>query len=203
MESQSELFESGKIELLPYDGSAILNPNVFSDIESGSLFERLVSDLDWQEHTLNIFGRLIKQPRLTAWYGDPGRSYEYSGLLLHPLRWTQDLITIKETCEKLTGHQFNSVLANLYRNGKDSVAWHADDENELGSEPIIASVNLGNRRRFDLRHRESGKIVRCEMPVGSVLVMSGLSQSCWLHQVPKTAKNVGPRINLTYRWIHQ
>ena len=115
----------------------MLNPNVFSDTESTSLFKRLVSDLDWQEHSLSIFGKLVKQPRLTAWYGDPGRSYEYSGLLLHPLAWTPDLLTVKETCEKFTGHQFNSVLANLYRNGKDSVAWHADGPRHAGAARIV------------------------------------------------------------------
>jgi alkylated DNA repair dioxygenase AlkB len=149
-----------------------------------------------------VFGRWVQQPRLTAWFGDSDEPYHYSGNSLQAHPWTPDLLSIRGISEQLAGSSFNSALANLYRNGSDSIAWHADDEPELGTDPVIASVNLGQERRFDLRHRDTGETVKVPLPHGSVLVMSGPTQHHWLHQVAKSAKPLAPRINLTFRMIH-
>lgn len=200
--AQTELFAEASRELLPFDQSAVLHLDVWSPEESADLHTRLTRDLRWHQPRIFVHGRTVDQPRLTAWYGDPGRAYSYSGIHLEPHEWTEDLSAVRTVCERLAGCTFNSVLANLYRDGKDSVAWHADNEPELGNEPIIASVSFGAVRRFDLRHRETGTTVKTDLPSGSVVVMSGLSQSRWVHQVPKTARQVGSRVNLTFRTIH-
>lgn len=150
-----------------------------------------------------MFGRQVAIPRLQAWYGDPNCTYRYSGLQLNPLPWTPDLLQLKARVEKLCQHTFNSVLLNLYRTGSDSNGWHSDDEKELGEQPVIASLSLGETRRFRLRHKYDKDIapINLNLSSGSLLCMSGHSQSCWQHCIPKTARTVGPRINLTFRNI--
>ncbi|MFM8350341.1 MAG: alpha-ketoglutarate-dependent dioxygenase AlkB family protein, partial [Actinomycetales bacterium] len=162
----------------------------------------LRSEIPWADHQVFVFGRWVQQPRLTAWFGDSDQPYHYSGNSLQAHHWTPDLLCVRGICEQLAGSSFNSVLANLYRNGSDSIAWHADDEPELGADPVIASVNLGEERRFDLRHCGTGETVKIPLPHGSVLVMSGPTQHHWLHQVAKSAKALAPRINLTFRMVH-
>lgn len=201
--SETSLFGNQPRDLLPTPGEATLHEQVFDARRANELFDILVRDLEWSEREIRMFGRMVKQPRLVAWYGDAGRTYRYSGSSLEPLPWTAELRSIKDACETVAGVEFNSVLANLYRDGSDGVAWHADDEPELGEQPVIASVSLGAARRFDLRHRESGETVKTLLPDGSVLVMSGRSQRDWIHQVPKTSRPVGPRVNLTFRCIHE
>jgi len=188
--------------ILPKDGIAILHPAAIPSARASELFSIFASDLEWMMRDVFVFGRWVSQPRLTAWYGEPGQIYRYSGIELQPLPWTSNLPEVRAVCEHLAGTRFNSVLANLYRDGRDGVSWHADDEPELGKDPVIASVSLGQERRFDLRHRTTGEIVRTQPPSGSVLIMAGGTQHHWVHQVPKTAKPVGPRINLTFRTIH-
>jgi len=198
---QDTLFaESTSANLLPYDGTAVLHPHAVPDADG--MFERLLSEIPWKEHEVFVFGRWVHQPRLTAWFGDSDQPYHYSGNSLRPDPWTPDLLKIRDLCQQLAGSRFNSALANLYRNGSDGIAWHADDERELGADPVIASVNLGQERRFDLRHRETGETVRVPLPHGSILVMSGPTQHHWLHQVAKSAKPMAARINLTFRMIH-
>ena len=198
---QDSLFaESTLPNLLPYDGTAVLHPGAIPDADA--LYQRLERDIPWREHRVFVFGRWVNQPRLTAWFGDPHHPYRYSGSSLSPEPWTDDLLRVRRICEELSGTTYNSVLANLYRTGHDSIAWHSDDESELGIDPSIASVNLGQERRFDLRHRHTGETVKVPLPHASVLVMSGATQHHWLHQVPRTAKPMRPRINLTYRMIH-
>jgi alkylated DNA repair dioxygenase AlkB len=188
--------------LLQSDGTAVLHTSAITPLRAAALFGIFAADLAWEARQVFVFGRWVAQPRLTAWYGDPGQSYRYSGIKLRPHPWTSELTEVRALCEQLAGTRFNSVLANLYRDGSDGVAWHADDESELGENPVIASVSLGQERRFDLRHRDTGETVRTQPPSGSVLVMAGSTQHHWLHQVPKTAKPVGPRINLTFRFVH-
>jgi alkylated DNA repair dioxygenase AlkB len=146
------------------------------------------------------------QPRLTAWYGDATARYSYSGLDLTPQPWTPALLALRTQVEQATGVTFNSVLLNLYRTGQDSMGWHADDEPELGPEPVIASISLGATRRFRLRPRHSQQLPHAplglDLPSGSLLVMRGTTQQHWQHAVPKTARPVGPRLNLTFRTIH-
>lgn len=196
------LFSQMPSELLPYDFGAILYSDVW-DIEQSQQIEReLTESLEWRQVFVEVFNRRVPQPRLTCWYGDPGKNYSYSGTHLTPSAWTPLLTEIKNAAEKVAGATFNSVLANLYRDGSDSISWHSDNEPELGLEPIIASVTFGYMRRFDLRHKESKETVSVELTSGSVLVMSGQSQSRWQHQIAKTRKPTGPRINLTFRTIH-
>jgi alkylated DNA repair dioxygenase AlkB len=186
-------------ELLPLDGSAVLHRSAFVPDAAFDAFEQLLDKVPWEQRHVRVFGREVAQPRLVAWFGDPGAAYTYSGLTLDALPWLPSLAEIKATCEWLAGATFNSGLANLYRDGHDSVAWHADDEPELGPDPVIASASFGAERRFDLRHRETGETVRTLLPTGSVVVMSRGCQRNWLHQVPKMLRVREPRINLTFR----
>lgn len=187
-------------ELLPYAGSALLHRTALNPQAAQGVFAELLEAVPWEQRSVQMFGKPVPQPRLVAWFGD-GAAYTYSGLRLEPHPWLPLLMELRQICEELAGTSFNSGLANLYRDGQDTVAWHADDEPELGDNPTIASMSLGAIRRFDLRHRETGETIRTELPSGSVLVMSGASQSAWLHQVPRTAKVSEPRINLTFRSV--
>lgn len=172
--------------------------------EADRLLEALDETVIWQQETIRMYGKLSPIPRLTAWYGDPGRGYSYSGIGMQPEPWTVPLEEIKSLVEEQTpGHRFNSVLLNLYRDGRDSVAWHSDDEPELGDQPTIASVSLGATRRFVLRLREDHSVRHeFELSHGSLLLMRGTTQRLWEHQVPRTARPVGPRVNLTFRTIN-
>ena len=167
------------------------------------LFARLERELDWAQRPILIAGREVLQPRLTAWYGDPGAAYSYSGRSLEPSSWHPCLAELRSRLEAETSHRFNSVLTNLYRNGEDSMGFHADKESELGRNPAIASVSLGATRRFVMRHRKKSvaQRVELELPSGSLLLMTGTTQHFWRHSVPKTRGPVGARINLTYRLI--
>ena len=139
--------------------------------------------------------------RKSAWYGDSGASYAYSGIRREPLPWTPELLTIKETCEEVANASFNSVLCNLYHDGNDGMGWHADDERELGFEPIIASISFGADRKFSFKHRITKERIDIRLAHGSMLIMRGQSQHAWLHALPKSKKVLEPRINLTFRNI--
>jgi alkylated DNA repair dioxygenase AlkB len=186
-------------ELLPYDLSVIVHRGAITS--PGEYTESLLTGLPWRSQQIMMFGRLVDEPRLSSWHGDPGTQYRYSGITLEPQPWTTELNEIKQICEHLSGAKFNSVLANLYRNGQDSMGWHSDDEPELGPEPVIASVSLGATRRFDLRHRITKETVQVHLGPGDLLVMSQSSQRSWMHQIAKTSKVSEPRINLTFRQI--
>ena len=201
--NQFSLFDSvsdGVEELLPRSGSALLHYGVLGAQRAHEVFAELLEAIPWEQRSVQMFGKSVPQPRLVAWFGE-GEPYVYSGLRLEPHPWLPLLVELRQICEELADASFNSGLANLYRDGKDTVAWHADDEPELGEHPTIASMSLGAVRRFDLRHRDTRETIRTELPAGSVLVMSGESQSAWVHQIPRTAKVSEPRINLTFRWV--
>jgi len=164
-------------------------------------FTQLWEQLDWRQQEITLFGRPVMQPRLIDWYADEGVSYRYSGLTLGPKPMPAML---RQLCDRLieeTGTGFNSVLCNAYRDGQDSMGWHADDEQELGPEPLIASVNLGAPRRFRIRPRGGGSSIGFDLEPGSLLLMDGRSQHDYQHAVPKTRRPVAPRINLTFRAI--
>lgn len=169
-----------------------------------ALFERLKDGIDWREESIQMFGKRYMQPRLLAWYGDPGVSYRYSGMRHDPLPWTPLLANLRKRVEALAGISFNSVLANLYRNERDSMGLHADDEPELGHRPVIASLSLGEERVFRLRHRQRKdlKPIRLVLTPGSLLIMRGATQENWKHEVPKQTRPCGPRINLTFRQVY-
>jgi alkylated DNA repair dioxygenase AlkB len=167
------------------------------------LFDQLAQSLHWTQDRIVIYGREVQIPRLNAWYGDAGTDYMYSGLQLQPRPWLPILATLRECLSAHLQHRFNSVLANFYRDGRDSVGRHADDEPELGPLPLIATVNLGASRRFALYPKRKGAAEpwRADLPGGSLLVMAGRCQWAWQHEIPKTAKPVGGRISLTYRQV--
>jgi len=179
-------------------------PEFLTPAEAQRFYVELRHSIAWRQDSIRIFGKYVKQPRLTALYGDSGKSYSYSGIRMDPNPFTQPLTHLRHKVEKFVQARFSSCLLNLYRDGNDSNGWHADDEKELGSQPLIASLSLGATRSFQLKHRKM-KGLRHRMPLqaGSLLVMKGATQENWLHQVPKTRKPVGERINLTFRQIGQ
>jgi len=185
------------------DGDVLLFEHLFDRAESDRLYQKLHTTIQWQQDKIELYGRTIDLPRLTAWYGDPGKSYTYSGILMRPHAWTRHLLRIKKRIEEEVEVEFSSVLLNLYRTGRDSVGWHSDNERELGRNPVIGSVSFGETRMFQMRHLTRKKLSRVEIPLGhgSLLLMKGTTQHYWEHQVPKTAQTVEPRINLTFRVI--
>ncbi|WP_282781079.1 alpha-ketoglutarate-dependent dioxygenase AlkB family protein [Phaeodactylibacter xiamenensis] len=183
------------------NGEYIFQPDFFSKVVSNELFKKLRENVLWKQESMNMYGRQINFPRLTAWYGDNDKPYSFSGITLQPHPWTEEILEIKRKIEPVAKTEFNSVLLNLYRDGSDSISWHTDAEKELGRNPIIASVNFGASRRFQLRHMKTKKKVEIELTHGSLLIMKGELQHYWQHQVPKTKKPVGERINLTFRVI--
>jgi len=162
----------------------------------------LSAQTPWQQPQVQIYGRQLPVPRLVAWYGDAEASYRYSGLTHQPLPWTPLLALIRAQVEQAVGQPLNGVLLNYYRDGQDSMGWHSDDEAELGANPLIASLNLGGTRRFDLRRKGQNRIEH-SLPLqhGSLLVMRGPTQHHWQHQVAKTRSPCAPRLNLTFRLI--
>lgn len=185
-------------ELLPNDGSAVVVPDFLDPDAADAALRSLLEETPWEERTLLMWGKPVQEPRLSTWHSD-GASYTYSGSERTPSPWTPLLHEIRVLCERATGHTFNGVLVNLYRDGNDHLGWHADDEACNGPEPVIASVSLGAERRFDMRHLGTGQTVSAVLPHGSLLVMSGLSQACWHHRVPKMPRLTTPRVNLTFR----
>jgi len=184
------------------DGEARLWPAAFGPEEASRLFDALRTGIRWRQEEIVIFGQRRLVPRLVSWHGDPGASYRYSGTDHHPEPWTPDLEHIRAGVSGLSGAEFNAVLLNLYRDGRDGMGWHADDEPELGRDPVIASVSLGAPRRFCLRHRRRKDLkLDLELPHGSLLVMAGPMQHHWVHALPKTRRPVGERINLTFRRV--
>jgi len=183
------------------DGEYIYIPDFFNPKIASTYFEVLRQDIEWKQEEMMMYGKLIKFPRLTAWYGDDDKPYSFSGLKLCPQPWTDELLSIKSRIEPKSGVKFNSVLLNYYRDGNDSISWHTDAEKELGINPIIASVNFGAERKFQLKHRVNGEKIDINLQHGSLLIMKGELQHHWLHQVPKTKLAVKERINLTFRVI--
>lgn len=168
------------------------------------IFEKLLKDTKWQQREMNIYGKKVLQPRLTAWYGDPGRTYVYSGIKNPPMPWTDLLFEIKRRIEDCTDHRFNSVLLNYYRDNNDSMGFHSDDERELGPEPAIASLSFGDARTFLFQHKKRKDLgtVSVQLTNGSVLLMKGRTQLHWKHAINREKRVCGPRINLTFRRVY-
>lgn len=206
MSVQDDLFASNVASIEEFDlkdGKLIFYPQFLNAVESDHLFQDLLEHTRWEQNTIKLYGKELRIPRLNAWYGDEGAQYEYSGSRLHLNSWTPSLLQIKHRIEQLAKHQFNSVLLNCYRDGRDSVSWHSDDEPELGENPLIASLSLGETRRFHLKHRFDPlqKRIQISLSSGSLLIMSGKTQHFWHHQVPKSQKACQSRINLTFRRV--
>lgn len=184
------------------DASIIYYPNFFSTEEATILFNALQKEIPWQQDDIKVYGKVYPQPRLTALFGNEGKSYSYSNITMHPHKWSALLISIKEKVEKATEAIYSTVLLNYYRDGKDSNGWHADNEKELGTNPIIASLSFGAERMFQLKHNAiPNQKINIPLAHGSLLVMKGTTQHFWKHQIPKTTKPIGSRINLTFRII--
>ena len=202
--TQGILFEEGEVNYDLPDAEIRYFRTFFTPSKADFLLDQLLRTIEWKQNTIKMYGKENPVPRLEAWYGDKGKSYAYSGIKMEPRPWTDDLLFIKKSIEAKAGVIFNSVLINYYRNGQDRVAWHSDDEKELGRNPIIASVSLGAERNFKLRHKHYKSNDQKEQIIlnhGSFLLMEGTTQHNWMHEIPRTAKPIGPRINLTFRII--
>ena len=178
-----------------------LEPGFVPADERALLFAALRASVPWETHVIRLFGREVASPRLSCWIGDPDAVYVYSGARFVPHAWMPELASLRARIEAATGASYNSVLANLYRDGADGMGFHADDEPELGPEPVIASLSLGARRRFVLKHRTRPLRHELLLGDGDLLVMRGATQGHWKHALPKTARAVGARINLTFRHV--
>jgi alkylated DNA repair dioxygenase AlkB len=194
-----ELKQSGKLKLP--DADILYVPNFLTKEKADYYFTKLKKEVSWQEDEITIFGKTYAQPRLTALYGNNGKPYSYSNIMMSPAPFSTDILRLKELVEQHTETTFTTCLLNLYRNGRDSNGWHADNERELGKNPIIASVSLGAERYFHLKHNTLPQRYKLALENGSLLLMQGTTQHFWKHQIPKTAKPVGERINLTFRII--
>ena len=178
-----------------------LAPAWLTCTEAGALFDALLTGVAWEVHRIRMFGREIDSPRLSCWIGDPGVVYTYSRTRFEPHPWVPALRPIRTRLRDTLGIDFNSVLANRYRDGRDAMGWHSDDEPELGPRPLIASLSLGATRRFVLKPRGEGRRLALDLPHGSLLVMAGATQASYRHALPATARPVSERVNLTFRRI--
>ncbi len=197
-----DLFPKEKIILPLPDAVFEYYPNFFSKEEADVFFEKLHNETPWRQDDIVIFGKKIAQPRLTALYGNLGKPYSYSGITMHPIAWNPLVWLLKEEVETIAQHSFTSVLLNLYRNEKDSNGWHADNEKELGRNPTIASLSLGETRKFQIKHT-TNKNIKCDILLehGSLLLMKEGAQVHYKHQLPKATQPKNVRINLTFRTV--
>jgi alkylated DNA repair dioxygenase AlkB len=201
MEQLSFFAEAGQSKGLPEELLEYM-PALFDKAESDYLFDKFIREAPWKQTVQKMYDKQVVTPRLTAWYGDPGTDYSFSGRISNPIPWTPELLMIRQRVELLVGIKFNSVLLNYYRDGNDSVAWHSDKESVLGKNPIIASVTFGQVRSFDIRSKADHSIkysVRLEH--GSFLLMKAGLQQDWEHRIAKSTKPMKPRINLTFRVV--
>ena len=184
------------------DAEIIYYPEFFDKEQADKIYSELLQEIAWQQDNITVFGKTHPQPRLTALYGNEGKPYSYSNITMQPHPWNTLLQKIKYHIETTTECQFSTVLLNQYRDGKDSNGWHADNEKELGTNPIIASLSFGAERVFQLKHNTIANAKNSiVLEHGSLLLMKGSTQHFWKHQIPKTAKPIGNRINLTFRSI--
>lgn len=198
----NSLFHSEPFHLELPDADITYFPNFFDKVEADKIFIDLLENTVWQQDSIKVYGKTHPQPRLTALYGNEGKPYSYSNIKMQPLNWTLLLKKIKFHIESVANTNFTSVLLNYYRDGSDSNGWHSDNEKELGINPVIASVSFGSERNFQLKHNNDKTLKKnIVLEHGSLLLMKGATQHHWKHQIPKTAKPVGPRINLTFRVI--
>jgi alkylated DNA repair dioxygenase AlkB len=181
------------------DGELALLAQLPLPISNAEVFARLLAETAWRHETVVVYGKRHLQPRLTAWYGEA--AYTYSGLRLAPMPMTPLLHLLRSAVEAATGHRYNSVLLNYYRDGADSMGMHSDDEPELGPAPAIASLSYGATRTFILRHKRSKRSVKLALEDGNLLLMTGATQKNWLHGINKTSKETCARVNLTFRYI--
>lgn len=198
-EEQEKAFEVISLS----NGEILFMRNFLSPTKAKHYFNLLQNNISWKQEEVRFYGKTYPVPRKTAWYGYEGFNYSYSGITCYPEIWTKELLEIKSQIEQFIPEEdFTSVLLNLYNNGNDKMGWHADDEKELGINPTIASVSLGETRRFDIKHKQNKELhYKFELTSGSLLIMRGALQHHWIHQIPTQKKVKDPRINLTFRTI--
>jgi alkylated DNA repair dioxygenase AlkB len=200
-----DLFEAtDRLERIPIaDGEVYYVSDLTLGRSAHALLRQLTAEIPWRQENILVWGKLYSQPRLVAWYGDRGSDYTYSGIKLTPRPWTDLLLDIKRRVEAVSATAFNSVLLNYYRDNRDSMGFHSDDEPELGARPIIASLSFGEERMFIMKHKvkKLAKPVRLRLESGSLLLMKGETQRYWKHGIAKESRPCGPRINLTFRRI--
>ena len=196
-----DLFSDQKQKIILPNAELVYYPSFLNATEADSCFNLLKENSAWQHDDITVYGKTYKQPRLTALYGDTSKPYSYSNITMYPKPYTDTLKLIKTKIEAEVQTQFNTVLLNYYRDGNDSNGWHADNEKELGTNPIIASISLGEERPFHFKHRTLNERHKLILEHGSLLVMAGEMQHHWLHQIAKTKRLIGGRINLTFRQI--
>lgn len=196
------MVNSNPQNLLPFGGEMFYFPHFFTKEESDYFFHVLQAEIAWKHDPIKFYGKMIMQPRLTAMYGDEGEHYAYSGINMPALLWTDTLRVIKHRVEEISETKFNIALLNLYRDNKDSVSWHRDHEKGMGKYPTIASVSLGATRTFQVRtYKEKENKLNFALSHGSLVLMKGDMQNIWEHQVPKSTKETGARINITFRYV--
>jgi alkylated DNA repair dioxygenase AlkB len=188
--------------LLPYDGTLCYNEHFYSEEKATLIYSELKKYQEYEQRRVKLFGKEFDAPRLEAFYSKNEQEYRYSGQTLKGNLFTPMIQQICNELEAYSGSSFNSVLVNLYRDGKDSNGWHSDNEKELGKNPIIASLSLGADRNIHFKHENTQFKKTIKMVHGSLLIMGGTIQHHWKHQVPKSSKIINPRINMTFRWIH-
>jgi alkylated DNA repair dioxygenase AlkB len=199
-----DLFKQRRI-LLDFDGKIEIIEEILAPYEADELLEELIERTPWKQKKITLYGKTHNVPRLTAWYGDSGADYSYSNIPMIRNNWTPSLLKLKKIIETEANQEFNSVLINYYRNGSDYAAWHSDDENQLGVNPTIASLSLGEQRSFHLKHKfdKGVEVSKFQLRHNSLLIMSGKLQHCWKHQIAKSSKPLKSRVNLTFRHIRQ
>ena len=198
----NSLFPSEKIVFDVPNAIIEYYPNFFEEAQAKLFFDKLYQEIPWQQDGIMVFGKTHPQPRLTALFGNEGKPYSYSNIVMQPHSWNPLLMFIKSEVEEKCNEYFTTVLLNLYRDGKDSNGWHADNEKELGRNPVIASVSFGSERSFHLQHNSIPEAkLKITLGNGSLLLMKGETQHFWKHQISKTTKEINPRINLTFRII--
>jgi alkylated DNA repair dioxygenase AlkB len=200
----SLLQATDRLERIPIaDGEVYYLSKLELGRDDDAVLDQLTADVPWRQESILVWGKMYLQPRLVAWYGDRGSDYTYSGITLTPLLWTDLLLEIKSRIETVSAAPFNSVLLNYYRDNRDSMGFHSDDEPELGLRPVIASLSLGEERTLILKHKMNklAKPVRLKLASGSLLLMKGETQKHWTHGIAKESRPCGQRINLTFRQI--
>lgn len=193
----------GDQRLLPLpDAHVLFLPSLMPGPTADALWQRLTGTTGWTQLTLQAGGRTVALPRLTAWHADSGLDFTGPGITIRPADWTPDLLAVRDLVESASGSKFNGVLLTLYRDGRDGLAWHSDDQPEFGPEPVIGSVSLGAPRLMEFRRKYSAETAASIMlSHGSCLIMRGQTQQFWEHQIPKTPGDIGPRLNLTFRRV--
>ena len=198
----NSLFPEQKIVFDLPNAEIEYHANFFEQLQADQLFQKLKTEIPWQQDNITVYGKSYPQPRLTALFGNEGKPYSYSNIIMQPHFWNPLTTFIKEKIEDQINESFTTVLLNFYRDGKDSNGWHADNEKELGRNPVIASVSFGASRPFHLKHNNiENQKLKIDLDHGSLLIMKGETQHFWKHQIAKTAKPIGERINLTFRII--